>query len=442
MAAPIISVRNLSKCYRVGGMQSQDTLRDHMAHAAKSLRNVFSGQTNGANASKSPSEVWVLNDVSFDVRPGEVVGVVGRNGAGKSTLLKLLSQITEPTRGEARIKGRIASLLEVGTGFHPELTGRENIYLNGAILGMTKAEINRKFDDIVAFSEVEKFIDTPVKRYSSGMYMRLAFGVAANLQPEIMIVDEVLAVGDVQFQKKCLGKMADVSRSGRTILFVSHNLAAVQKLCTRAILLEQGVLKFDGGTEECIARYLHGAKEEHGEFTGYHVSQELIQRQPADAPIRITGVEMFDLEQRPLEQLNVNGGFTLRTHYVCNGQFPAGAVSLLLHFKTHLGLEMIRLNTMPIGGYHVEKLGRAGYFDLTIHSLPLVGGRYTIDFKFFQLNVENLVHLPDLVAFDVTPTDVYGSGVAMAQDRGLIAVPHRWNQQICENKQALQPSAV
>jgi lipopolysaccharide transport system ATP-binding protein len=204
---------------------------------------------------KSKDHIWALKELSFDVKEGEVLGVIGKNGAGKSTLLKILSRVTAPSSGEVRVKGRIASLLEVGTGFHPELTGRENIFLNGAILGMTKAEIKKKFDEIVAFSEVEKFIDTPVKRYSSGMYVRLAFGVAAHLDPDILIVDEVLAVGDAAFQKKCLGKMGEVSREGRTILFVSHNMTAVAALCQRAIVLSQGSMIFDGPTDEAISLY-------------------------------------------------------------------------------------------------------------------------------------------------------------------------------------------
>jgi len=207
-------------------------------------------------SSAPADEFWALRDVSFDVQPGEVIGVIGRNGAGKSTLLKILSRVTEPTSGEARIRGRVASLLEVGTGFHPELTGRENIFLNGAILGMTKAEIRNKFDEIVAFSGIEKFIDTPVKRYSSGMYVRLAFAVAAHLEPEILIIDEVLAVGDAEFQKKCLGKMRDVAGHGRTVLFVSHNMTAVAELCSRGIYMKNGMVAHNGPIDDTVSRYL------------------------------------------------------------------------------------------------------------------------------------------------------------------------------------------
>lgn len=264
MSDAIITVENLGKRYRIchqqqGGMRYQ-TLRDVLAEKAKSVvRGLLSrSPSSGGPVVRGPrtEDFWALKDVSFEVRQGEVLGIIGRNGAGKSTLLKILSRITEPTEGRVRIKGRVASLLEVGTGFHPELTGRENVFLNGAILGMTRAEIKRKFDEIVAFAEVERFLDTPVKRYSSGMYVRLAFAVAAHLEPEVLIVDEVLAVGDADFQKKCLGKIEDVStQQGRTVLFVTHNMGMVTSLCSRAILLENGALTADGRSSEVIMRY-------------------------------------------------------------------------------------------------------------------------------------------------------------------------------------------
>jgi lipopolysaccharide transport system ATP-binding protein len=246
-----VSVRAVGKRYQLGGSLVKDTLRDHIASAFARL------VPKRAPAPASAREfLWALREVSFDVSPGEVMGVIGRNGAGKSTLLKILSQITDPTEGEIRLRGRVASLLEVGTGFHPELSGRENIFLNAAILGMRRTEIVRKLDEIVAFAEVEKFLDTPVKHYSSGMYVRLAFAVAVHLDPEILIVDEVLAVGDAAFQAKCLGKMDSVaSREGRTVLFVSHNLAAIQRLCTRAVLLEGGRVRALGAVADTLDRY-------------------------------------------------------------------------------------------------------------------------------------------------------------------------------------------
>ena len=252
MAPVILRANGLSKEYRIGARQRHTHLRDRIASTASSAMRTILGRRRAAQPSAT---IWALRDVSFDVHAGEVIGIVGGNGAGKSTLLKILSRITEPTHGTAEIRGRVGSLLEVGTGFHPELTGRENIYLNGAILGMRRAEVARKFDGIVDFSGVETFIDTPVKHYSSGMYVRLAFAVAAHMEPEILVVDEVLAVGDAQFQKKCLGKMDEVSREGRTILFVSHNLDAVQRLCSRGLLLERGQVAAQGPIADVVTRY-------------------------------------------------------------------------------------------------------------------------------------------------------------------------------------------
>jgi ABC-type polysaccharide/polyol phosphate transport system ATPase subunit len=262
MSDSIISVERLSKRYLVGHKSVQleryTTLRDVIARGIREFTRKTAEMARGEQVIQGDEveEFWALKDVSFEVKRGEVLGIIGRNGAGKSTLLKILSRITEPTEGRIVLRGRVASLLEVGTGFHPELTGRENIYLNGAILGMTQREIRKKFDEIVDFSEVNRFLDTPVKRYSSGMYVRLAFAVAAHLEPEILIVDEVLAVGDAEFQKKCLGKMSEVAGGGRTVLFVSHNMAGIQALCPRSICLSEGKLFCDGKTEEVIASYL------------------------------------------------------------------------------------------------------------------------------------------------------------------------------------------
>jgi lipopolysaccharide transport system ATP-binding protein len=260
MSDTVITVENLGKKYVIGHQREQRyvALRDVIADNAKYWGQRLLRPFGSPNGSSNPTreEIWALKDVSFEVKRGERLGIIGRNGAGKSTLLKILSRITEPTAGRVRLRGRVASLLEVGTGFHPELTGRENIYLNGAILGMSRAEIRRKFDEIVDFAEIEKFLDTPVKRYSSGMYVRLAFAVAAHLEPEILLVDEVLAVGDTAFQKKCLGKMENVSEEGRTILFVSHNMSYVAKLCNTGLLLEGGCIKFEGEITSTISKYL------------------------------------------------------------------------------------------------------------------------------------------------------------------------------------------
>ena len=267
MSNIVIRVDGLSKKYHIGGRQEgYRTLRDALTGALVSpfrrARRLLRGQAHGATELKET--IWALKDVAFEIKQGEVVGIIGRNGAGKTTLLKILSRITEPTEGYAEIHGRVGSLLEVGTGFNPELTGRENIYLNGAILGMKKAEIERKFDEIVDFAEIERFIDTPVKHYSSGMYMRLAFAVAAHLEPEILLVDEVLAVGDAAFQKKCLGKMESVAQQGRTVLFVSHNMGAVMSLCTRALLFFDGIKLSDGSPTATIAEYMESFSDSSG----------------------------------------------------------------------------------------------------------------------------------------------------------------------------------
>lgn len=269
MSDVVISVKNLSKKYIISHQQENSgfyrykALRDVIADGAKSLTKKFLQPSGKKIADPTREEFWALNDVSFEIKQGEAIGVIGRNGAGKSTLLKVLSRITEPTKGRIAIRGRVASLLEVGTGFHPELTGRENIYLNGSVLGMSRVEIKKKFDEIVDFAEVEKFLDTPVKRYSSGMYVRLAFSVAAHLEPEILIVDEVLAVGDSAFQKKCLGKMGDVStKEGRTVLFVSHSMQAIAQLTKRCILISKGNVQFDGNTSKAVQLYLAGQKDD------------------------------------------------------------------------------------------------------------------------------------------------------------------------------------
>jgi len=281
-----ITVENVSKRYLIDHQARADTMRDALARGLGGLLNKL------RHGNLEQEEFWALRDISFDVKPGEVLGIIGRNGAGKSTLLKILSRITEPTSGRIQLQGRVASLLEVGTGFHPELSGRENIYLNGAILGMSRAEINRKFDEIVAFAEVERFLDTPVKRYSSGMYVRLAFAVAAHLEPEILIVDEVLAVGDHAFQKKCLGKMRDVAHTaGRTVLLVSHNLGQIATLASRCVVLEKGRVKFAGPTAEALPIYFGHAESGHTEW---------LSAKPANTPhlhrVRLTTSEPGNIQ--------------------------------------------------------------------------------------------------------------------------------------------------
>jgi len=306
MADPVLSIRTIGKRYTLGATLRHSTLRDRLAAVAGGLLKRHQARGNGP----ASRDFWALRDVSFDVEEGQVLGIIGRNGAGKTTLLKLLSQITEPTEGEIVVDGRVASLLEVGTGFHPELSGRENIFLNGAILGMTRREILSRFDDIVAFAEVDRFLDTPVKRYSSGMYVRLAFAVAAHLEPEILVVDEVLAVGDYQFQKKCLGKMGDVARSGRTVLLVSHNMSSVLNLCSRAVLLEQGHLVADGPAADIVQRYMDIKLSQ---------AAEAVWEDPATAPggevAKLRAVRILTIDGKPTSDVDIGQGCDLDVEY-------------------------------------------------------------------------------------------------------------------------------
>jgi lipopolysaccharide transport system ATP-binding protein len=334
MSDTVIRAERLSKQYTIGlGNYRHDSLRDQLAYGLKMLfrRN--------SQPHLRKDTIWVLKDVSFEVGEGEVVGIIGRNGAGKSTLLKILSRITEPTCGYARIHGRVGSLLEVGTGFQPDLTGRENIYLNGAILGMKKAEITRKFDEIVAFAETEKFLDTPVKHYSSGMYVRLAFAVAAHLEPEILIVDEVLAVGDAAFQKKCVGKMSNVAKEGRTVLFVSHNMIAVQSLCTRVIWLDDGRIKESGQPSQVVSHYLQ---------TSFSAVTEQVWPDLATAPgnekVRVRRACVRPLDSPPSDPITVRTPFVLEFEYW--NLEPGTYLNLSLHIYNEEGIMVF--NALPI----------------------------------------------------------------------------------------------
>jgi len=324
MSDIVIQVENISKYYRLG-LVGTTTLEDDLHRAWAKLRGkpdptlkIGQEENNGDD-----DHIWALRDISFEVKQSEILGIIGRNGAGKSTLLKILSRVTAPTSGECRVKGRIASLLEVGTGFHPELTGRENIFLNGAILGMTKDEIRKKFDEIVAFSEVGKFIDTPVKRYSSGMYVRLAFAVAAHLDPEILIVDEVLAVGDAQFQKKCLGKMREVGKEGRTVLFVSHNMGAINNLCSRALLLEKGRLVLDSTAEETTDKYLGYQVVESAVATEEEINKRMGGKILRDfAYVRLKKVALLDKENNTKNLFDADEPIQISLEFECLQSVP------------------------------------------------------------------------------------------------------------------------
>jgi lipopolysaccharide transport system ATP-binding protein len=367
MSEPIISVENLSKRYliehspRSQGHKRYTALRDVVAEKVGSFARNALAAAHGRQLSQSRQieEFWALKNVNFEVRQGEVLGIIGRNGAGKSTLLKILSRITEPTAGRVTLRGRVASLLEVGTGFHPELTGRENIYLNGAILGMSRAEIHGKFDEIVAFAETEQFLDTPVKRYSSGMYVRLAFAVAAHLEPEILVVDEVLAVGDAEFQKKCLGKMDQVSRrEGRTVLFVSHNLAAVETLCTRCILIASGELNASGSANEVVGLYL---KE---------------YRNVRARSIKISsGLMLARLEIMP-PTIRTGDSVDVTIHFQAEDRGELRECAVLIY-----SLRGVRVAIKDLRETNILPLGyKRGDFALVVRiaSLPLVEGEFTV----------------------------------------------------------------
>ncbi|PYJ68963.1 MAG: ABC transporter ATP-binding protein, partial [Verrucomicrobia bacterium] len=313
-----IRVDDLSKQYTIGLAQRRhDTLRDQIMDSLRSIfRSNGHGSTSGRKCSGASTTIWALKNISFEIKHGEVVGIIGRNGAGKSTLLKILSRITDPTTGRVEIYGRVGSLLEVGTGFHGELTGRENIYLNGAILGMRRGEIENKFDQIVAFAEVEKFIDTPVKRYSSGMYVRLAFAVAAHLEPELLIVDEVLSVGDAAFQRKCLGKMSDVAREGRTVLFVSHNMLAVKHLCGRALLLEGGCTVADDTSEVVIGKYLDDISTCKSTSLGERTDRE------GDQRLKFLAYQLLDSCRNALASVNAGQDLRIAFRYESQNREP------------------------------------------------------------------------------------------------------------------------
>lgn len=324
----IIKVENLGKKYIIGHQAKSGryvALRDVIMQSARNVWNKTKDLVTGRPVIQGDTleEIWALKDVSFEVHKGEAVGIIGRNGAGKSTLLKVLSRITEPSAGKVTIKGRVASLLEVGTGFHPELTGRENVYLNGAILGMTRAEIKRKFDEIVAFAEVEQYLDTPVKRYSSGMNLRLAFAVAAHLEPEILVIDEVLAVGDAEFQKKCLGKMGDVSYAGRTVLFVSHNMKAIERLCKRCIVIDHGKIAFDGETGKAIDYYLKN------KGTNCQIEWPQSRVAPGDDVVRLCSLRAIGEDDVACSQFDISEPIVLEIEFRV---LKAAPISIILHF--------------------------------------------------------------------------------------------------------------
>jgi len=422
MSDALVQVENLSKKYILGHPQQEryQSLRDVMAKQARKLGQTLLKSQRRSDPTKE--EFWALQDVSFDIQQGDRVGIIGRNGAGKSTLLKILSRITDPTEGQIRIRGRVASLLEVGTGFHPELTGRENIFLNGAILGMGKAEIQRKFDEIVAFAEVERFLDTPVKRYSSGMYVRLAFAVAAHLEPEILIVDEVLAVGDAQFQQKCLGKMQDVGQSGKTVLFVSHNMGSISTLCNQGIYLKQGQVVYSGSIHDTIKTYVLAFQRGESQTPGILFKRELCHNK-LDS-FQILTVELLDqnLELKPITQ--TWDYVRIRIRYY--SPRPVSHSSVELSISTYGGNKLIHYSTQPLSGVPLSFTEGESYIDCILPKLPLASGSYQISVGLAMPMIEWLCWEENIATLEVGEADIYGSKLPPNQDRTPIAVEHSW----------------
>ncbi len=416
----VIAVENLSKKYIIGHQKpvGYTTLRDTLTNGAKRFSEKLIHPFAVPNNGPTHEEFWALKDVSFDIQHGDRLGIIGANGAGKSTLLKILSRITEPSSGKIRIQGRVSSLLEVGTGFHPELSGRENVYLNGAILGMSKAEINRKFDEIVAFAEVERFLDTPVKRYSSGMYVRLAFAVAAHLEPEILIVDEVLAVGDAQFQKKCLGKMDDVGKEGRTILFVSHNLAAMKTLCNKGIWLNSGQVAFIGTSDGAVDQYLGTDRQD---------KNELHWDDTADAPGN-ENIRLLSISVKPKEgaALNIDSGVLIKIKFY-NAVINEN-LDITIYLLTIEGVVVFATGALLSESHDSKK----GYYTATVEIPPhlLNSGIYKVTPIFGRDQSYVLYKIDDVVSVEIQNTIV--RGINIPKIPGVIRPMLNWSTDYSE----------
>lgn len=417
MSEYAIRVENLGKRYRIGALQQSryryKSLRDNLTEfTATIVKRIISG----GSVRRSTEEFWALQNVNFEVRHGEVIGIIGRNGAGKSTLLKVLSRITKPTTGRVELFGRVGSLLEVGTGFHPELTGRENVYLNGAILGMRKYEIDRKFDEIVEFAEIQQFLDTPVKRYSSGMHVRLAFAVAAHLEPEILLVDEVLAVGDAQFQKKCLGKMSDVAKEGRTVLFVSHNMGAITRLCQRSILLVQGVTRFDGNSDTAVLKYMQGLASDSSRRTRFLENPNL--------PIFIRGVAISATGKNEIEPFDINDELCVDIDYSVRSDIRGTNISfalkrdgILLFRSWDVDMNQKLLKLRNKGEYTTRLILPKGLFTPGIYSVYVAVG---------QPGVGAITQHDDCVTFEIENLSDDASHSSYSRG-GLLKMPLHWN---------------
>jgi lipopolysaccharide transport system ATP-binding protein len=416
---PAIRVENLSKCYQIGASAGgYRTLRESIVDAVqlpyRRLRRWLSGP---APEETALTTHWALRDVSFEVQPGEIIGIIGPNGAGKSTLLKILSRITEPTSGRAELRGRVNSLLEVGTGFHSELTGRENIYMNGAILGMTRREIDRKFDDIVAFSEIGKFLDTPAKRYSSGMYIRLAFAVAAHLDAELLVVDEVLAVGDSSFQKKCLDRIRSLGQSGATVLFVSHNMGTVASLCHRALILEHGSMVGEGPAREQVSRYLSTLRERTG--------TDLAERtdRTGNGAARVVAIRLLDGRGQPCDSVLAGEPLTIRFVYRAPGPLPS--VEIFAWLNDDHGNRVTVLSNR-FNGDLLEGLPAEGCIDCTIPEVALSPAPYRLDYR-LCVALDDADVLASAARLEVEPGPFFSTGRTPESYHGPALTRHLWS---------------
>ena len=427
MPPTVIKIENLSKYYRLGLIGS-GTLREDMGRWIARMRGLPDpllkiGEKDHGN--RKDGQIWALKGINLEIKQGEVLGVIGGNGAGKSTLLKILSKITAPTTGSIKIKGRIGSLLEVGTGFHPELTGRENIYLNGAILSMPRQEISAKLEEIIEFAEMSKFIDTPVKRYSSGMTVRLAFAVAAHLEPEILIIDEVLAVGDAVFQKKCLGKMGEVAQQGRTVLFVSHNMNSIKSLCTKAVLLESGILKNIGCTEGVVDSYLTKNIQEKNNTNSYpsgYIFHKDVEASNKD--FDVIGLQLLDMKREPINNAVTWEPLIVRIHYAAKSEVKRGSITVLV--KARDGTKLLLCSTQPDSGVPLHIYPGVNSIDCIFRKWPLTGGLFVLGIGIAVPMVEYLFLDESICIIHTEGRDIFNSGMVPVADRYLVATDHDW----------------
>lgn len=419
MSSPIITVENISKSYILKHQNDQGytALRDVITNKAKKLI-----RQKEKVLTPKQEDFWALKDVSFEVQQGDRIGIIGRNGAGKSTLLKILSRIVTPTKGRITIDGRVASLLEVGTGFHPELSGRENIFLNGSILGMSKSEIQKKFDEIVDFAEVERFLDTPVKRYSSGMYVRLAFAVAAHLEPEILIVDEVLAVGDAEFQKKCLGKMKDVSGEGRTVLFVSHNMAAIQNLCDKAIYLKNGQVQLVGESNTVISNYLKASSDANA------IQLEDRKDRSGNGVVRFTTVTLKDATGNKTQALHCGSKGIIEIEFKQKNNSKLNNFHIAFGIDDEYGQRITQFSNSATDQLFQEVNSDKGIIQIHIPKTPFKQGRYTFTL-YSTVNNELADWIQDAGTFDVEAGDFYNTGKLLPEGQGNFFIDHSFQLQ-------------